>query len=1115
MEVAEQQWEQEWEEELEETALLERRPRHQTNGNGNGKSDHRDNNNNGDSLGSPPPGNGVDALGVPEQHPDDGDELTAGKNGIVVDDLVDEEKGAKDGQERSENCVYYDSDKGTGFSYGLAATEHSRFESSAPEDNSGDDRLDVTIQSFDIGKSSSTVINHQYEVALKHDNLLDSDLRPSENSGDDRLDVTIQSFDIGKNSSTVINHQYEVALKHDNLLDSDLRPSENSGDDRLDVTIQSFDIGKSSSTVINHQYEVALKHDNLLDSDLRPSENSGDDRLDVTIQSFDIGKSSSTVINHQYEVALKHDNLLDSDHRPSENSGDDRLDVTIQSFDIGKSSSTVISHQYEEALKHDNLPDCDLWPSEISVGACSTTNKAFASTEIESAEINLTRESDQDVTEFDVERVLEKQNTHDLYCPNCNSCITRRVIIRKRKRRIRTSGEDAKRNKLETLANSKLDAISEHATNNQARNTDDILESNVPPAANDFDRDREPDVFRCLSCFSIFIPTGNGFKLFRMFGSKSEKENLQDPQQIPPRKENWLTSDAGTGNRADVVENNVGVPILSSNLNEQNGLEKNSVGAPSRSSNWNEQYGQTSPAEAFIAVGLINGKVIGENVLASSAQEPAKPGQVMAAGGEQSEDAIEKSKDHSELDTANQLNSASSLTEIPHNHESDNPETKFPGKTAISMGEPLEEADTTHSQDGLKLFIPSNVGTSIMGNLQTGQKLNVAIQKNGADGMETFLLLAKQVPVLEESDMDGKVNISAFIAHDNEQTVGAALLTESAIKIENGNLGIDKDGAYPSEVSQHSIIKTKVDILGQESLKVDTDALISSVQDASLSQDRPVDIGNGLKDMPAERVTGKDTKIVVDGGQVTQAKSTRAEYKIVPEETGASPQIETRISVVEPTVATARYVRRLDIIKSIVYGGLIESIASLCVVSSAAGGDAATLNVLALGLANLIGGLLVIFHDLWDLKNDHTRRTSYQIAEHVDRYQELLGRRSDFSLHAVVAVLSFLIFGLVPPVVYGFSFRKSDDKELKLLVVAAAALLCITVLAAGKAYVRRPPKLYFKTVGNYFTLGLMVSGVSYAVGILIKKLLEKLGLFESSLGVTLPQPMQPAAWASY
>lgn len=35
-------------------------------------------------------------------------------------------------------------------------------------------------------------------------------------------------------------------------------------------------------------------------------------------------------------------------------------------------------------------------------------------------------------------------------------------------------------------------------------------------------------------------------------------------------------------------------------------------------------------------------------------------------------------------------------------------------------------------------------------------------------------------------------------------------------------------------------------------------------------------------------------------------------------------------------------VSRLDIIKAVVYGGLLQSITSLCVVVSAAGGDAST-----------------------------------------------------------------------------------------------------------------------------------------------------------------------------
>ncbi|XP_059660145.1 membrane protein of ER body 1-like isoform X2 [Cornus florida] len=56
--------------------------------------------------------------------------------------------------------------------------------------------------------------------------------------------------------------------------------------------------------------------------------------------------------------------------------------------------------------------------------------------------------------------------------------------------------------------------------------------------------------------------------------------------------------------------------------------------------------------------------------------------------------------------------------------------------------------------------------------------------------------------------------------------------------------------------------------------------------------------------------------------------------------------------------------KTLDILKSIVYGGLVESIASLSVVSSAAAADATTLNIVALGLANLIGGLFIIGHNV-------------------------------------------------------------------------------------------------------------------------------------------------------
>ncbi|KAE8727350.1 NOD26-like intrinsic protein 5,1 [Hibiscus syriacus] len=166
----------------------------------------------------------------------------------------------------------------------------------------------------------------------------------------------------------------------------------------------------------------------------------------------------------------------------------------------------------------------------------------------------------------------------------------------------------------------------------------------------------------------------------------------------------------------------------------------------------------------------------------------------------------------------------------------------------------------------------------------------------------------------------------------------------------------------------------------------------------------------------------------------------------------------------------------------------LESITSLGVVSSAAGAGADTLNVLALAVANLIIGLVIIFHNL-----PTSRKTGIKCC----------GTGQNFVLHAVVTILSFLVFGLDPPVVYGFSFRKSDDKDLKLAAVAGASLICIFLLALGRGHVRRPHRTYFLSLSYYIGLGITASCISYVVGQLLKKLLEQLGLFESTVGLPL------------
>lgn len=150
-----------------------------------------------------------------------------------------------------------------------------------------------------------------------------------------------------------------------------------------------------------------------------------------------------------------------------------------------------------------------------------------------------------------------------------------------------------------------------------------------------------------------------------------------------------------------------------------------------------------------------------------------------------------------------------------------------------------------------------------------------------------------------------------------------------------------------------------------------------------------------------------------------------------------------------------------------------------------------------------------------ELKNDQKAEAFDQSAEQKDKYHELLGQRRNFLLHAVLAILSYLVFGLLPPVVYGFSFQKSDDRDLKLLAVAAVSLLAIIILAAGKAYVQRAPSSYAKTVAYYVVTALMASGVSYAAGDLINMFLEKFGIFQSSSIVNQPETLvTEPGWAS-
>ncbi|XP_015164335.1 uncharacterized protein [Solanum tuberosum] len=773
--------------------------------------------------------------------------------------------------------------------------------------------------------------------------------------------------------------------------------------------------------------------------------------------------------------------------------------------DEGVQESATLDIHLNGYLKSYNLSSSSVqFPKNLSEDH-SIVHKSTAIDEIESADPDLIDDSDTDVKDFDVENVLQKQNTHDLYCPNCKSCITKRVILRKRKRKIRVSGDDVKRVKPEVVVDSKVDASHAQAADDEVR---DGADCSLPPlAVDDYQPDREPELFRCLSCFSFFIPAGSGFKLFRFFGDKGAKENVKG-EQTPTKNKKWFSPIFGLDKGKAPVEQGSG--IGASVVKNDSGVLMPSAPPAYSSSEITQEAG---------------GKILG-----SKNQDANMKGKMVIDTVGKSENAT-KSREGSVLDifdseTYNQPSVSASSNEVQGNDKNDEL-LRNTGRIQVSNGNLVQESLPAPSDKKDQLLRPGGKIQSSNGNLvqdsvpasqQNELKLlitstkeeSLTIEKSETDLKSDGGILNKDPATtafaLNGLDGNGKPNFLTEIPQEHVQHIEAMFSSESLVANNDNKFQLSsEDGAHHYEVSQHTITKTNIEIHSKQPLNVDEHDLISSVKDALSIQDKLDNIPNITVEAAANNIAGNDTIITVEAGHETRET--------------ASANLDTQIQSVEGQATDGADGYKIEIIKSIIFGGLAESITSLSVVASATGGDTTTLNILVLAMANLIGGLFIIFHNLWELKRDRFEQASNQIMEkHVDRYREQLGRRENFTLHAVLVILSYIIFGLLPPVTYGFSFRKSDDKDLKIVAVAAASLVCILMLATGKAYVQRAPKPYFKTISTYIILGFTVSGVSYAAGILFNRLLEKFGFFQpsSTLNLFLPEmPETGAAWASF
>jgi hypothetical protein len=169
-----------------------------------------------------------------------------------------------------------------------------------------------------------------------------------------------------------------------------------------------------------------------------------------------------------------------------------------------------------------------------------------------------------------------------------------------------------------------------------------------------------------------------------------------------------------------------------------------------------------------------------------------------------------------------------------------------------------------------------------------------------------------------------------------------------------------------------------------------------------------------------------------------------------------------------------------EYLKSVVYGGLDVSLISLGIVASAAGGDAKTRTVLAMGLANLIFGSISFFHKIIELHKESPMR-----------FKETVGQ--SFLLNGCLAFLSFLVFGSLPTLTFGFSFRQSNNHDYKMLATVVVSVISVVLLGCAKVFAKVTQQSYFATLSALIMTGVVAAVAGFYTGEYFSKLLAQFG----------------------
>ncbi|CAL5427201.1 unnamed protein product [Camellia sinensis] len=730
--------------------------------------------------------------------------------------------------------------------------------------------------------------------------------------------------------------------------------------------------------------------------------------------------------------------------REEEEEEEEELDVKLKKIDIQKILRSVITHQDEETVKH-----------EISCEEEYMLFKLLSGGTKELVNINRLnhKESDEEI-EFEFERVVEKLDQHSVHCPECNSCITK-VLCKK----VRTS--------------------------------------TVPP--------KPFDLLKCFSCFSIFIPKG----IFRRQNGITNEQSLREKSSVLDENLSSIFTDDRKGKMVKIDQQQGRFfDIFRASTSKQNPQPTSAIAG---------NYSSCVTYETASAV-------IGQEETKTPSQESVSPGTTVFETAP-STNRVVPPGGLGDLAINIEEGSDDKLCTKSEGHQTGDREITDDEK---SKGSREQQPIITLDEEGSKTL---EILKSVVygGLMESMTSLSVVSSAAAADATTMNILRELKNEESRYKELLGQTD--NFLLHTTVAVLAFLIF-----------------GLIPPVTYGFSFRQTD-----------DKDLKPVLVAAASLPCIAILAIGKAYIQKKPNFYAYIKTVLYYIGMAVMASGISYAAGELIKRLVEKLGWFDSSVAVTLSLPQMINFPQnQREILKSVVYGGSMESMTSLSVVSSAAAADDTTdmedsckslssqrsfsilsdgtfvvpwtnpsskvennkkllermanlklaqeVNIVAMGLANLIGGLFIIGPN--GTKNEESR------------YKELLGQTDNFFLHATVVVLVFLIFGLIPLVTYGFSFCQTDDKDLKLVLVVAASLLCIAILAIGKAYIHKKPNfyVYIKTVLHYISMAVMASGISYAAGELIKRLVEKLGWFDSSVAVTLSLPQVQSvnpAWGSY